>query len=179
MIVDVMRDENYDVIIIGSGLGGLTAATILSQKGFKTLVVESLSRLGGRFSTIEHEGFKIPTGAILIPDGWVTKFFKEKGYLELVKDLPSPNIHTPKFITKDQKHYFYVTCLGDIYYLNIDFHKNNRTGSCKFLENGYCHNLEHEAIKITERDHPAAVKVMREFQYFLSPNSIKFIKDKE
>ena len=75
--MDTIKNENYDVVIIGSGLGGLTAATFLSRNGFKTLVVESLSRVGGRFSTIEHEGFKLPTGAILIPDGWVTKFFKE------------------------------------------------------------------------------------------------------
>ncbi|MFX0188598.1 MAG: phytoene desaturase family protein [Candidatus Hodarchaeota archaeon] len=74
-----MKYENYDIIIIGSGLGGLTAATLLSRKGFKTLVVESRSRIGGRFSTFEYEGFKLPTGAILIPDGWVIKLLEEMG----------------------------------------------------------------------------------------------------
>ena len=72
-----MKSENYDIIIIGSGLGGLTVATLLSRKGFKTLVVESRSRIGGRFSTFEYEGFKLPTGAILIPDGWVIKLLEE------------------------------------------------------------------------------------------------------
>ena len=74
-----MKYENYDTIIIGSGLGGLTAATLLSRKGFKTLIVESRSRIGGRFSTFEYEGFKLPTGAILIPDGWVIKLLEEMG----------------------------------------------------------------------------------------------------
>ncbi|MFX1445646.1 MAG: phytoene desaturase family protein [Promethearchaeota archaeon] len=72
-----MIDEDYDIVIIGSGLGGLTAASLLSRKGFKTLVVESRSRIGGRFSTFEYEGFKLPTGAILIPDGWVLKLLEE------------------------------------------------------------------------------------------------------
>ncbi|MCJ7650923.1 MAG: FAD-dependent oxidoreductase [Candidatus Lokiarchaeota archaeon] len=74
-----MIDDDYDIVIIGSGLGGLTAASFLSRKGFKTLVVESRSRIGGRFSTFEYEGFKLPTGAILIPDGWVVKLLEEMG----------------------------------------------------------------------------------------------------
>ncbi|MFX1450836.1 MAG: FAD-dependent oxidoreductase, partial [Promethearchaeota archaeon] len=65
-----MGHEIYDVTIIGSGLGGLTAAALLSRKGFKTLVVEKKDRLGGRFSTMEYKGFNLPTGAIIIPDSW-------------------------------------------------------------------------------------------------------------
>ena len=74
-----MDDENYDIIIIGSGIGGLTAATLLARRDYKTLVVESRNRIGGRFSTFEYEGFKLPTGAILIPDGWVIKLLEEMG----------------------------------------------------------------------------------------------------
>ena len=74
-----MIDNDYDIIIIGSGLGGLTAASLLTHRGFKTLVVESRNRIGGRFSTFEYKGFKLPTGAILIPDGWVVKLFEEMG----------------------------------------------------------------------------------------------------
>jgi len=45
----------------------------------KTLVLEGRGRLGGRFSTIEQDGFKLPTGAVLIPEGWVTRLMKEMG----------------------------------------------------------------------------------------------------
>ncbi len=74
-----MKSEKFDVVVIGSGLGGLAAATLLSRKGFKTLLTEQKDRLGGRFSTIETEGFKLPTGAISIPDSWAIKLFNEMG----------------------------------------------------------------------------------------------------
>ena len=53
--------NNYDVIVIGSGIGGIASATLLAKAGYKTLLIESKERLGGRFSTIQHDGFKLPT----------------------------------------------------------------------------------------------------------------------
>jgi phytoene dehydrogenase-like protein len=44
------RDEitqNYDVVIIGSGLAGMTAANILGRNGHKVLLLESHNKLGG------------------------------------------------------------------------------------------------------------------------------------
>ena len=35
-----MRRNRYDVIIIGSGIAGLTAACYLSRTGYKVLIVE-------------------------------------------------------------------------------------------------------------------------------------------
>ncbi len=37
----------YDVVIIGSGLGGLECATILSKYGYRVCVLEKNSKLGG------------------------------------------------------------------------------------------------------------------------------------
>lgn len=45
-----VRDEitkDYDVIIIGSGLGGMTAANILGRHGHSVLLLESHNKLGG------------------------------------------------------------------------------------------------------------------------------------
>ena len=41
-------DNNYDVIVIGAGIGGLGCAALLSHAGFKTLVIEKNKILGGR-----------------------------------------------------------------------------------------------------------------------------------
>jgi phytoene dehydrogenase-like protein len=45
--------ENYDVIVIGGGLGGLTAANKLAKNGRKVLLLESHDKLGG-FATWFH-----------------------------------------------------------------------------------------------------------------------------
>lgn len=75
-----MQQGKYDVVVIGSGMGGIAAATLLSRKGYKTLVVESKERVGGRFSTIDYEGFKVPTGASVIhTEGNVVRLMKEMG----------------------------------------------------------------------------------------------------
>jgi prolycopene isomerase len=39
---------DYDVIVIGAGIGGLSAASLLSHAGFRTLVLEKNNFLGGR-----------------------------------------------------------------------------------------------------------------------------------
>ncbi len=43
--------EPYDVIVIGSGLGGLTAAALLARAGRKTLLIERSHGVGGAAST--------------------------------------------------------------------------------------------------------------------------------
>ena len=39
--------ENYDVIVVGSGLGGLTAANIMARNGYRVLLAEQHFQLGG------------------------------------------------------------------------------------------------------------------------------------
>ncbi len=43
--------QRYDVIVIGAGLGGLTAAALLAQAGRKTLLIERNYGVGGAAST--------------------------------------------------------------------------------------------------------------------------------
>lgn len=43
--------QRYDVIVIGAGLGGLTAAALLARAGRKTLVIERNASVGGAAST--------------------------------------------------------------------------------------------------------------------------------
>ncbi len=57
-----MKQLEYDIVVIGSGLGGLTSAALLSKAGYKTLVVEKLPFAGGRCATLDYKGYKISTG---------------------------------------------------------------------------------------------------------------------
>ena len=47
-------DKNYDVIIIGGGVAGLTAALHLAERGLKPLILEADERVGGRLSGREE-----------------------------------------------------------------------------------------------------------------------------
>lgn len=85
-----MKRENYDVVVIGSGMGGMCAAALLAQDGYKTLVVERLPRIGGRFSTIESGGFKLTTGAIVVEmGGLIEQIFRGIGAKFEVNPVPS------------------------------------------------------------------------------------------
>ena len=65
----VQPKSDYDVVIIGSGIAGLSAGALLSHAGYKTLVVDKLDYVGGRWSNEEYEGFKLDRGAHMIEVG--------------------------------------------------------------------------------------------------------------
>ena len=50
------------VIIIGSGLGGLSTALRLSNKGYDITILEKYSTPGGRLNIIEQDGFTFDMG---------------------------------------------------------------------------------------------------------------------
>ncbi len=59
---EVTFDEEYDVIVIGSGFAGLAAAAKASERGYKVLVVEKMGRIGGN-SVINGGAFAVPNNA--------------------------------------------------------------------------------------------------------------------
>ncbi|OFV84045.1 MAG: hypothetical protein A2W26_03265, partial [Acidobacteria bacterium RBG_16_64_8] len=52
-----MAKEQYDVIVIGSGPGGSSCATLLQKRGIKTLLIEKNGFLGGKMVSIEKDGY--------------------------------------------------------------------------------------------------------------------------
>lgn len=71
---------DFDALIIGSGAGGICAAARLSHLGYRTLVVESRERIGGRASTRLVDGFLCNTGALVIElDGAVAHTYRDLG----------------------------------------------------------------------------------------------------
>jgi len=61
-----MARYEYDVVIIGSGVGGLTSAALLSKEGLKVLVLEQSDRIGGCCSNYNHNGFQPDVGAVFV-----------------------------------------------------------------------------------------------------------------
>jgi phytoene desaturase len=54
------------VIIIGAGIGGITAAIHLAKQGFHVTIVEKNARPGGRCDRISREGHQFDTGPTLL-----------------------------------------------------------------------------------------------------------------
>ncbi|MCC5627595.1 NAD(P)/FAD-dependent oxidoreductase [Nostoc sphaeroides CHAB 2801] len=54
-----------DVVVIGSGIGGLSCAAVLARYGFDVIVCESHSIAGGAAHAFERNGFKFDSGPSL------------------------------------------------------------------------------------------------------------------
>lgn len=60
-----------DVIIVGAGLGGLSAAIHLAAAGHRVHMLERNPRPGGRANLIEQDGYRFDTGPSLLNYPWV------------------------------------------------------------------------------------------------------------
>ena len=69
---------DWDVIVIGSGIGGLVTASQLAAKGAKTLVLERYLIPGGSGGSFRREGYTFDVGASMIFG------FGEKGHTNLL-----------------------------------------------------------------------------------------------
>jgi len=77
-------ETQNDVVIIGSGIGGLMTAAALAKDGRRVVVFEKLSFIGGRYTEIDHAGYAVTTGAwtSMGPKSHIGEFLSELG-LEL------------------------------------------------------------------------------------------------
>ncbi len=57
-----MENANYKIHIIGAGVSGLIAATVLEQKGFSPVVIEATDSIGGRVKTDIVDGYQLDHG---------------------------------------------------------------------------------------------------------------------
>jgi len=80
--------KQFDVIIIGSGLGGLVCGYILGKNGYKAGIFEKNSQVGGCLQTFKRKGVSFDTGMHYIgsmEEGQILhRFFR---YLGLLNDV--------------------------------------------------------------------------------------------
>ena len=127
-----MKINDYDVIVIGSGIGGLVTATQLVAKGAKVLVLESYLIPGGSSGYFAREGYRFDVGASMIFG------FGKKGTTNLLtRALEAVDVELETIPDPVQIHYHLP------YELDLKVHRDYE----KFLQELYKH-FPHEKAGI-------------------------------
>lgn len=80
--------RNKKVVIIGSGLGGLSCGVILARNGFDVTVFEKSSQIGGCLQCFSRRGAKFETGMHFIGSAAKGQTLSNlMDYLEITKDI--------------------------------------------------------------------------------------------
>ena len=54
------------VLVIGAGLGGISAAASLAAEGFQVAILEKNGHLGGKLNLLQKEGFSFDLGPSIL-----------------------------------------------------------------------------------------------------------------
>ena len=76
-------EKEFDVIVVGSGIGGLVCATKLQKSGKKVLLVEQHSKVGGYCTNFKRKGYEFDSSIHWVagcePGGWLHNILVECG----------------------------------------------------------------------------------------------------
>ena len=91
-------NKAVDVLVVGAGAAGLTAAAYCAKAGLPTLICERAEKVGGLVGTFTHEGFAFDAGIRALEDsGVIAPMLRSLGIsLELVKNPVSVGIGARK-----------------------------------------------------------------------------------
>ena len=84
---DAILRNHYDVIVVGAGLGGMTAASLLAKRGLSVLMIEQQNKPGGSCTSFKREDVVYDVGTAMIY-GFGEKGFKPFRFL--MNELEEP-----------------------------------------------------------------------------------------
>lgn len=84
--MDKATSQMWDAIVIGSGMGGMTAAAALSKMGHKVLLLEQYKTLGGLTHSFSRDGFSWDVGIHYL--GCVAPDDRERGMIDWLAHTP-------------------------------------------------------------------------------------------
>ncbi len=105
--------NNYDIVIIGSGMGGLVCADILSREGYKVCVLEKNKQIGGCLQTYVRDRVIFDSGVHYLGGlGEGQNLYQVFKYLGLMDKLKLQKMDEDVFdkiiIENDEKEYVYA-----------------------------------------------------------------------
>jgi diapolycopene oxygenase len=129
------------IIVIGGGLGGLSAAIRLAADGHEVTVLEKNERAGGKLNTVSGDGYSFDTGPSILTMPWVLEqlfasagrrledymqlsrvepqwrtFFDDGTTLDVTSDLPSMLEELKRVSPEDAKGYLaYLSDCQEMY----------------------------------------------------------------
>lgn len=97
-----LSSKTFDVIVVGAGMGGMTAASLLANDGYSVLVLEAAHVPGGCSSSYKRKGYIFESGATTLIG------FDENQPLRLLEDqlgitLPKEKIEPSMTVHMDDK----------------------------------------------------------------------------
>ena len=76
-----------NIIIIGAGIGGLSAGCLLAKQGHSVTILEKNDSVGGKMNEIEADGFRFDTGPSLFTMPYILDGLLQECGTSLSKEL--------------------------------------------------------------------------------------------
>ncbi|MAT43951.1 MAG: amine oxidase [Anaerolineaceae bacterium] len=95
-----MKSKGKNVVIVGAGMAGLTAAAYLVKENYQVLLIDKNNRVGGLLSTFEKDGFFFDSGPrAFVNSGIVKPILKELDiHLEYLENIISIRVEDKQML---------------------------------------------------------------------------------
>jgi phytoene dehydrogenase-like protein len=89
----------YEVVVIGAGIGGLTAAAVLAKSGLNVCLLERQSYAGGCAAVVEHAGYQFePTHGLYC--GWEPNGVFDRLFTQLTVRAPRAQLVSTPYVVR-------------------------------------------------------------------------------
>jgi len=93
------KAADYEVVVVGAGIGGLTVAALLAARGVRVCLLERQSRVGGCVTNFEKFGYTFePTDGLY--GSWRPGEIHDRIFSELPVEAPEVRLLNPSYVVR-------------------------------------------------------------------------------